>query len=51
MIKVTQSELPFDEMFTPDDNPAMWAPRKIWVRLNQRLMGYFLNGGGACPSN
>nr|WP_294523391.1 ATP-binding protein [uncultured Rhodopila sp.] len=41
MLKPEQFELPFDDMFTPDDNPAMWTPREIWVRLNQRLMGHF----------
>lgn len=35
-----QFELPFD-LFLPEDNPAMWTPREIWVRLNQRLMGHF----------
>lgn len=36
-----QYELPFDSPFSVNDNPALWTPRDIWVRLNQRLMGYF----------
>lgn len=36
----TQMELPFDSVFGIGDTPALWAPRDIWVRLNQRAMEY-----------
>ncbi len=36
-----QFELPFDSVFGLGDTPALWAPRDIWVRLNQRAMEYF----------
>lgn len=36
-----QLELPFDSLFELGDNPALWTPRDIWVRLNQRLLSYF----------
>jgi len=26
---------------SPTDNPAVWTPRDIWVRLSQRLLEYF----------
>ncbi len=31
-------------MIAPSDNLALWTPREIWVRLNQRLMAYFAEG-------
>jgi len=37
----SQYELPFDSPFSVNENPALWTPRDIWVRLNQRLMTYF----------
>lgn len=36
-----QFELPFDSPFAVNENPGLWTPRDIWVRLNQRLMPYF----------
>ena len=36
-----QLELPFDSLFAVGENPALWTPRDIWVRLTQRLMTYF----------
>lgn len=36
-----QLDLPFDAVFLPGDNPAMWSPREIWVKLNQRMMEAF----------
>ena len=36
-----QLELPFDSLFELGENPALWTPRDIWVRINQRLMSYF----------
>jgi ATP-dependent DNA helicase RecG len=36
-----QYEMQFDQMWGADENPALWTPREIWVRLNQRLMSYF----------
>jgi ATP-dependent DNA helicase RecG len=36
-----QLDLPFDSLFAIGENPALWTPRDIWVRLNQRLLEYF----------
>lgn len=36
-----QLSFEFDTLFAVGENPALWTPRDIWVRLNQRLMGYF----------
>src|SRR5690349_11978465 len=36
-----QLDLPFDSVFLPGENPAMWSPREIWVKLNQRMMEVF----------
>ena len=36
-----QLELPFESLFAAGDNPALWTPRDIWVRLTQRLMSHF----------
>lgn len=38
---MTQYELPFDGLFAVGDNPQVWTPREIWVKLNQRLMEHF----------
>lgn len=37
----TQYELQLDSPFSANDHPALWTPRDIWVRLNQRLMAHF----------
>lgn len=39
-----QYSLPFADEVPPDENPALWTPREIWVRLTQRLMGHFAEG-------
>jgi len=39
-----QYSLPFDDVFQPDEHPALWTPRDIWVKLNQKLMRYFAEG-------
>lgn len=36
-----QLDLPFDAVFDVNDNPALWTPREIWVKLNQRMMQSF----------
>lgn len=36
-----QLDLPFDAIFSPNENPALWSPREIWVKLNQRMMSSF----------
>lgn len=36
-----QLDLPFDSLFEIGDNPALWTPRDIWVRLSQRLIEHF----------
>jgi ATP-dependent DNA helicase RecG len=36
-----QLDLPFDGLFAVGENPALWTPRDIWIRLNQRLLEYF----------
>lgn len=36
-----QLDLPFDAPFAPGENPALWSPREIWVKLSQRNMPYF----------
>lgn len=36
-----QLELPFDNPLLNGENPALWAPRDIWVKLTQRVMSYF----------
>lgn len=36
-----QLDLPFDAVFLPGENPALWSPREIWVKLNQRMMEAF----------
>ncbi len=36
-----QLSFPFDGLFTAEDNEALWTPRDIWVRANQRLLEYF----------
>ena len=36
-----QLELPFDGPFAVGENPALWTPRDIWVRLNQRMLTHF----------
>lgn len=36
-----QLEFPFEEPFAVSDTPELWTPREIWVRLNQRMIGYF----------
>jgi ATP-dependent DNA helicase RecG len=35
-----QLELPFEETVVPGENPAVWTPRDIWVRLNQRVLEF-----------
>ena len=35
-----QLDLPFEESVVPGENPALWTPRDIWVRLNQRVLEY-----------
>ena len=39
-----QYSLPFDYVFDPDEHPALWTPRDIWVKLNHRLLRYFAEG-------
>ncbi len=36
-----QLELGFEAPFAAGENPALWTPREIWVRLTQRMMPYF----------
>lgn len=36
-----QFDLPFDSLFAVGENPALWNPRDIWVRLSQRLIEHF----------
>src|SRR5262245_45946483 len=36
-----QLELPFDALFAAGENPALWTPKDLWVRLNQRLLEHF----------
>lgn len=36
-----QLDLPFDAIFAPGENPNVWSPREIWVKLNQRMMEAF----------
>jgi ATP-dependent DNA helicase RecG len=35
-----QFEFQFDGTVTGNDNPALWTPRDIWVRLNQQLLEF-----------
>lgn len=35
-----QLDLPFEDVAVPGENPALWTPRDIWVRLNQRVLEY-----------
>jgi len=35
-----QYDFDFDGPFSAGDNPALWSPREIWVKLNQRLMAH-----------
>ncbi|MCC7016783.1 MAG: putative DNA binding domain-containing protein [Rhodospirillales bacterium] len=35
-----QLDFPFEDQFEINENPALWTPRDIWVRLNQRLVEY-----------
>ena len=37
----TQQELPFDSPFVAGENPQLWTPRDIWVRINQDMMSHF----------
>ena len=39
-----QLSLPFDHVFEPEDHPALWTPRDIWVRLSHKLLRYFAEG-------
>lgn len=36
-----QLELDFEGPFGAGENPALWSPREIWVKLNQRSMPHF----------
>lgn len=36
-----QLDLFADELFPAGENTALWTPRDIWVRSNQRLLEYF----------
>jgi len=36
-----QLDLPFEDDFPIGDSPALWTPRDIWTRLNQRLLEHF----------
>lgn len=36
-----QLDLPFDSAFHASENPLLWSPREIWVKLNQRIMEAF----------
>lgn len=36
-----QMNLPFGSALTSSDNPAIWTPRDIWVRLNAELLAHF----------
>ncbi|WP_340264905.1 ATP-binding protein [Sphingobium mellinum] len=38
---MSQFELPFEGPFAVDDNPALWTPREIWVRLTAQMMPHF----------
>lgn len=38
---MSQIELPFEGPFTVSDNPALWTPREIWVRLTAEMMPHF----------
>ena len=33
--------LDLGDLTDPNDPPALWTPRDIWVRLNQRILGHF----------
>lgn len=35
-----QLSFDFDSGVSTNDNPALWTPRDIWVRLNQRVLEY-----------
>jgi ATP-dependent DNA helicase RecG len=37
----TQLDLFLDQVVPVGENPALWTPRDIWVRVNQRLLEYF----------
>ncbi len=37
---MAQLDLPFEEVAVPGENPALWTPRDIWVRLNQRVLEF-----------
>lgn len=37
----TQLDLPFDELFEAGDNPALWTPRELWVKLSAPLLAHF----------
>lgn len=37
----SQLEFNFEGPFSAGENPALWTPRDIWVRLNQRMMPHF----------
>ena len=39
--KTVQLELPFDAVFPAGENPKLWSPREIWVKINQRMMVEF----------
>lgn len=36
-----QLELELSDELAPIENPPIWTPRDIWVRLNQRVLEYF----------
>lgn len=40
-ISPIQLDLPFDSVFAQNENPALWSPREIWVKINQRMMATF----------
>lgn len=31
----------FEAPFAPGENPSLWSPREIWVRINNRMMPHF----------
>src|ERR1043166_4143466 len=37
---MSQLDLPFEDVAVPGENPTLWTPRDIWVRLNQRVLEY-----------
>lgn len=41
---MSQLDLPFEGPFTVSDNPALWTPREIWVRLTAQMMTFFAEG-------